>query len=753
MTKKQNNRVTHIRTRTRKKHTALLTNTSANASGSSLSFKPFESELEALFKKKRINFEQTTVDLEKDILKSLKQAVQNVHTRPQDDFYAYINDSWLKNFDVRPDQKYIVQVDDFRLVQDKVYRELIAIVEERIRARPRTRIETQLSHFYKACKQFNTHTQTKYYADYFVSRVDELRSQKGNLWQLMGFLNYNEIISSGAPFVWSLNPDDKHPDIYRCYVDAPQPTLIDIDIYFEPDKNAYSKKYKQTYMKYLHDIFESTFGKHHGYHVEDIFECECKILNAYDCALALDLDLDRSSSSSSKKKNSNKTSSEGNYNIISKKDALKQFGFDWEAFAAALGFTYTPEFFITSNVNYLLCMTHLLTREWDDAKWRTYWVFLYIKQCQRFNVDGRETFYAFHNKFVRGQEELVDAAVIPVFAVGFAFNTLLTNEYIARNTNASLIDYVKTLSTDLKVVFARIIRRNTWMQPSTKKMALLKLSQMKLLVGSPKLLREDPILDYVDDDLWGNLVKISVWRHENAVLLEGKHKIDMPVIDWTQAPPKFIGTQAYVVNASYTPSENCVYIPLGYVQKPFIDLEERGIEYNLAHIGFTIAHEMSHALDDWGSQYDDSGKLRNWWTAKDRRKFKAIQDDVIKQYEAFALMDGVVFDAAPSVGEDMADISGLAICREYLRDFQLKNNDNLAIQKLSFESFFVYFAVQQRQQLSKKALNAQLKTNPHPPDKYRCNVPLSRIPVFRAIFDVVKGDKMWWHSSNRIWES
>jgi putative endopeptidase len=245
---------------------------------------------------------------------------------------------------------------------------------------------------------------------------------------------------------------------------------------------------------------------------------------------------------------------------------------------------------------------------------------------------------------------------------------------------------------------------------------------------------------------------MAMWRHENAIILEGKPIIDIPVMDWAHIPPKFVGTQAYVVNAAYTPSQNGIYIPLGYIQKPFVDLEERGIEYNLAHIGFTIAHEMSHSLDDWGSKYDSTGKLNNWWTKKDQKKFKKIQDDVIKQYETFASYDGIKFDAAPSVGEDLADISGLTICREYLRDFQLKNEDNLPVQKLSFEAFFVYFAIQQRQQLSKKALDAQLKTNPHPPDKYRCNVPLSRLPVFRAIFDVKKGDKMWWHSTNRVWE-
>jgi putative endopeptidase len=202
----------------------------------------------------------------------------------------------------------------------------------------------------------------------------------------------------------------------------------------------------------------------------------------------------------------------------------------------------------------------------------------------------------------------------------------------------------------------------------------------------------------------------------------------------------------------YAATENSITIPLAYLQKPFIDLEERGIEYNLTRIGFTIGHEMSHALDDWGSQYDYTGKLHNWWTEKDVKSFKKIQTDVVKQYEAFAAQDGIIFDAWPSIGEDLADISGLTICREYLRDFQLKNEDDLPIVKLSFEAFFVYFAIQQRQQISKKAILAQLKTNPHPLDKYRCNVPLSRLPTFRVIYDIKKGDKMWWPSTNRVWE-
>ena len=93
----------------------------------------------------------------------------------------------------------------------------------------------------------------------------------------------------------------------------------------------------------------------------------------------------------------------------------------------------------------------------------------------------------------------------------------------------------------------------------------------------------------------------------------------------------------------------------------------------------------------------------------------------------------------------------MAICDEYLENFQNNNKDLIPIKYLSFEVFYVYFAFQQKQVIGKKALSAQLKTNPHPLDKYRCNVPLSRSQIFRALYNVKKGDGMWWHNTNTIW--
>ena len=702
-------------------------------------YNTFEDKIEEIFKKKKINIVSSSFNIEKQIVSDLKKAVNPSGVKPNNDFYSYINERWISEYELTKQQKYIIQVDDFRITQDKVYKELIQIIEDYI-TNPSTKNTKKakcIRNAYESLQTYNTRQQTRCLAKTVLEYIDKLLQSKTNLWERLGILNRNEITSFGSPFVWSLNPDDKNPKVYKCYLEPPQLTLIDIEVYFDDENDSeeekkYKTNYRKKYFKYLNNLFEIAFGENHEFNVKDIFDTEYEILNAMACNLIKEEDDD-------------------GYNLVSKEEALQNFGFNWEEFCKYVGFKKIPDSFVTSNVNYLLCGTKLLLEKWDSKQWRTYWIYLYIRQQCRWDEKGWKNFYDFQGFFVRGQEQEVDKYIKPIYGMGFLFNTFLTNQYISKYNNEQAINYVKTMAEDLKRVFIRIIKRNKWMQPQTKVKALKKLYNFKLTVGSPEILREDPLLDYDSNDPWGNINKMAQWRHFQAIELVGKPLIDIPVIDWAQTPPKFVGTQAYVVNASYTPSENGIYIPLGYIQKPFVDLDERGLEYNLSRIGFTIAHEMSHALDDWGSKYDEFGKLNNWWTEKDIKEFEKIQKDVIKQYETYASYDGIDFDAEPSIGEDLADISGLAICQEYLRDFQLKNQDILPIQSLSFEAFFIFFAVQSRQKVSKKAILAQLKTNPHPLDKYRCNVPLSRTEVFRAIYDVKKGDKMWWHSLSSVW--
>jgi putative endopeptidase len=416
-----------------------------------------------------------------------------------------------------------------------------------------------------------------------------------------------------------------------------------------------------------------------------------------------------------------------------------------------MGFKRVPDFFITGNLSYLKCASNIFLKNWNTPKWKTYWIFVLLKRLVRITHEWEDVIYKFKGEFERGQERINKSdAVSAALYMSVPFNTFLTNEYVKKYENPAALQYVKILCDDLKIVFKHILERNTWLQPSTRKYALKKLQNFNFVYGKPEGLREDPYLNY-GTLLYDNMQKITDWRHKKFIELEGKSITDIPLMDWTQYPVKMIGTQAYIVNASYTPTRNSIYINLGYIQKPFVDMDERGIEYNLAHIGNTIAHELSHGFDDNGSKYGWDGNLYDWWTPIDKRKYKTIQEDVIKQYEEFAARDGIKYDASIGIGESLADISALAICDEYLKDFQDKNDDLIPIRYLSYEGFYTYFAFQQRQKVGKKAIKAQLKTNPHPLDKYRCNVPLSRSEIFRSLYDVKRKDGMWWHNTNTIW--
>jgi putative endopeptidase len=649
--------------------------------------------------------------------------------KPENNFYDYINYQWLKNVTLENQQKYLTQIDDFRLVQHKVYEQLNEIILNYIKTH-NNKLSKNLHNFYTSIINMNPKSYTKQLAKKAEKTIEDLFVEN-NPWKLLAYFSKDEMTSPRAPFAWAINPDNKNSKIFCSYVEPHPFVIIDINVYYDDGTDVeYKKKYREAYYKSNQAIFDVLLGKN-NYDAHDVFDVEVDIFNAMGC--------------------NDVTNTEKIYNRVTTKDSLEKYGFDWSEYSKQLGFKEPPEFFVTSSLNYLKCGTDLFLKNWNTPKWKTYWLWILFRQLVRFTKGWENLNFKFHGEFERGQEQInTTDAVSASLYMSIPFNTFLTNEYVKKYENPEAMEYVKVLCNDLKLVFKRILERNTWLQPSTKRYALKKLDHFNFVYGKPNDLREDPDLNY-GTLLYDNMKKIINWRHDKFIELDGKPVIDIPMMDWTQYPVKMVGTQAYIVNASYTPSKNSIYINLGYIQKPFVDLDERGIEYNLAHLGFTISHELSHAFDDWGSKYGWDGNLNDWWTDADKKKYKQIQADVIKQYEEFAARDGIKFDASIGVGEDLADISGMAICDEYLGDFQEKNNDITPIKYLSYEAFYTFFAFQQRQVVTKKALAAQLKTNPHPLDKYRCNVPLSRSQIFRALYNVKKGDGMWWHNTNTIW--
>jgi putative endopeptidase len=559
----------------------------------------------------------------------------------------------------------------------------------------------------------------------------------GDVYSLLAYINQDEVVSWQCPISWSVSPDEKDVSKYITHITPPQLGLYDYMIYIDdPASSAsekrYKKEYKTKYLDFIKKTFDACLGgaKHNKFNPQDVWDVEYELLMAMGCGEV-------------KNENANY------YNPLTLSEVENDYHFDLTEFTKKLGYKTPPKRVIISSLSAFKCIVKLVEKNWNTDKWRTYWIFMWFKQMIRFQEEWRDIYFDFYGKYVEGQTVKMPIDTYSIFGLSFSFNTFLTEQYVNHKRNPTYVNYVKQLVEDLKQVFIRRVNRNTWLSPSTKKAALRKLEKLYVVVGSPDKMRNDPVLDYTNDNPWHNMLTLAKWKHKKFIELEGKEVIDIPQIDWNKF--KLVGTQAYMVNAYYRPTSNSIYVPLAYLQKPFIDLDERGIEYNMAYIGYTLGHELSHSLDDNGSKFDENGNLNNWWTDEDRKKFKRKIDDVIKQYEEFAKRDGIEFDAEIGVGEDIADIAGLSLAEEYLLDFQKVNDDIDIIKKISLEAFYVYSAVQSRQKISKQALPAQLKTNPHPLEKYRCNCHLSRLQLFRSIYNVKKDDDMWWHNTDTVW--
>jgi len=655
------------------------------------------------------------------------------------DFYNYVNLQWMKEIVIEDEPKYYVEVDNFRIVQEKVFYELVKYVNEYIKNNKTSKKAIAIKNVYNSMVtesnvKMNNHV--KQILD-FIDDTFNVKT-KTNIYDVLSAINSNEIISWGSPIQWQLLPDEKNVTKYISHLSTAKLSIYDYLIYIDdPSDTLETKKYKayikKHFFSYLNQLFAlyepiNSDKKNHKYNPQDIWDVELELLTAMGC---------------------NSTMNNNIYNSVSAHELETEHNFNWSEFAQKLGYKEIPKRIVVSNLNALKCTINLLKEKWNTPKWKTYWMYIYLRQISRFNNKDRQIYFNFFKKTLQGNPVNMPDEIYPITCLSLCFNTFLTEQYKENNNNQLYVDYTEHLCNDLRTLFYYKIHRNTWLDPSTKKAALKKLLKLKLVVGSPENLREDPIFDYKSDDPWYNMLLLINWKHKQYLSMEGKNLIDIPRIDWEHF--KLTGTQSYIVNAFYTPTSNSIYIPLAYLQPPFIDLKERGLEYNLAFLGYTIAHELSHCFDANGSKFDENGNLNDWWTKNDKLEYEKKIKDVINQYETFAKRDGIEFDAAIGVSESLADISGMSLIEEYLRDVLVIDGDIDIIRRTNLKKLYYYLAIQGKQKIYKNAIKSQLKINPHPLEKYRVNCPLSRLPLFKAIFDVKKGDDMSWHSEDTIW--
>jgi predicted metalloendopeptidase len=201
------------------------------------------------------------------------------------------------------------------------------------------------------------------------------------------------------------------------------------------------------------------------------------------------------------------------------------------------------------------------------------------------------------------------------------------------------------------------------------------------------------------------------------------------------------------VNASYSPL-NSITIPAAILQPPFFNVKaEDAVNYGL--LGITFGHEISHAFDDSGSQYDAHGRLRNWWTAEDRAAFKARcrPGQAVRRLQPGA---GLLHQRRTDPGENIGDNSGLSITyNAYQRS--LGGKPSPVLDGLTGEQrLYIGFAQKWRAKLRPEAAIAQIKSDPHSPGEFRAKGTVMNQPGFYEAFGIKPGDPMYLPPEQRV---
>ena len=287
------------------------------------------------------------------------------------------------------------------------------------------------------------------------------------------------------------------------------------------------------------------------------------------------------------------------------------------------------------------------------------------------------------------------------------------------------------LVENLRAAMRDELEHAEWMQPETRKNAILKLNALNVKIGYPDKWRDYSALK-IDRNTYFENVR-ATWAHNQRYQLS---KIGRPVnhTDWNMTPP--------TVNAYSNSGQVEVVFPAGILQPPFFDLSGDDAA-NYGSIGAVIGHEMGHQFDDSGSKFDSTGTLKNWWTPEDRKKFETRAACVVNQFDTIDVGSGLHHNGKLVLGEAMGDLGGIATAyRAYKHSLDGKPEPPVMDGFTADQRFFIAFARTWGTAIRPEAERLQLNTNPHPLSKYRAIATLQNIPEFQKAFRCKLGDAM-----------
>ncbi|SFR88143.1 putative endopeptidase [Dyella sp. OK004] len=348
-----------------------------------------------------------------------------------------------------------------------------------------------------------------------------------------------------------------------------------------------------------------------------------------------------------------------------------------------------------------------------------------------------EMAFDFYGRTLNGTPKQRDRWKRAIGATNGALGDAVGQIYVTRYFPASSKQQVQQMVSNIMAAFNDHVDTIDWMTPATRQKAKAKIATLKVGVGYPETWRNYASLDIRPDDALGNRLRADAFEYQHQLA-----KLDQPVDrgEWWMTPQ--------TVNAVNLPLQNALNFPAAILEAPFFD-PKADAAANYGSIGSVIGHEISHSFDNTGAEFDAQGRLANWWTPEDQAHFKAAGQRLVEQYNAYEVLPGLHINGQQTLGENIADVSGLAIAYAAYQK-SLGGKPAPVIDGLTGDQrFFLAFAQSWREKTREKALRQQVVTDGHSPGTFRAQT-VRNIDAWYGAFKPVAGEKLYLDPKDRV---
>lgn len=549
-----------------------------------------------------------------------------------------------------------------------------------------------------------------------LARIDAIDSRE----DLFAFIAGNSVDGLDLVFdyyVWARGED---PDRHAIYIEQGGRGLSDRDRYVDDDET--SKTLRTAYRAHLARLLELAGTP------------SAESQRQAEAAFALESALARASLSSVELRDL------GNIFAMRGMDEARGIAphFDWPRFLALHGHPAAREISMAQPGFFREFDRQFATAKVAD--WRAYLrVRLLDTMAPYLSTPFAAQHFEFHKKTVQGVpaqparwKQVLDALnATPAHA---AMGRLFVDAHLPANAKPRALAMVE----DLRAAFRARIERAAWMGEDTRRAALHKLDRMGAKIGYPDRWPDLSGLAFDPADYAGNVR--AAWsfaqRREDARL---EQTVDRG--EWH--------SPAHEINARYYWQTNEIVFPAPMLLAPAFD-PAQDPALNYAALGVIIGHEMTHGFDDQGAQFGADGRLQQWWSADDRRRFTALGTRVAERYSKFEIAPGKPVNGQLTLGENIADLGGLAIAFDALMLAQAKSPQP-KIEGLSQQQrFFLRYASIWRNKTRPEFAELRLKTDPHAPEEFRAIAPIADMPAFAQAFSCKPGNAMYRDTKDTI---